>query len=194
MADVTVKVVPDVFTDVACSLCGCKRLACSSGAPTVRSGVDCPDPTHDVMRVTKPVDLDALDAAHADSTPGEWSASIPFPKFDDAGGHVFSDFNEISSVCSAYRAVNAHSIATLHNAYPAMAAELRERRAREEAMAAELRALREVAEAARAFVPTCEETRCGDGRCVECGEPGGGRKEALMHPLQRKAAARLTPR
>jgi hypothetical protein len=50
MGDVTVKVVPDVFTEVACSLCGCKRLACSFGAPTVCSGVDCPDPTHDVMR------------------------------------------------------------------------------------------------------------------------------------------------
>lgn len=50
MGDVTVKIVPDVFTEVACSLCGCKRLACSFGAPTVCSGVDCPDPTHDVMR------------------------------------------------------------------------------------------------------------------------------------------------
>lgn len=50
MGDLTVKVVPDVFTEVACSLCGCKRLACSFGAPTVCSGVNCPDPTHDVMR------------------------------------------------------------------------------------------------------------------------------------------------
>jgi hypothetical protein len=53
---------------------------------------------------------------------------------------------------------SAPSIAKILDAYPAMSAELRERRAREEAMAAELRALREVAEAARAFVPTCAET------------------------------------
>lgn len=50
------------------------------------------------------------------------------------------------------------------NAYPLMSAELRERRAREEAMAAELRALREVAEAARAFVPEQARVLLGFGK------------------------------
>jgi hypothetical protein len=67
---------------------------------------------------------------------------------------------------------SAPSIAKILDAYPAMAAELRERRAREEAMAAELRALRDVAEAAKAFVPTCEETTWIDeATSQECGQP-----------------------
>jgi hypothetical protein len=32
--------------------------------------------------MTKPVDLDALDAAHAAATPGEWSASTPYREID----------------------------------------------------------------------------------------------------------------
>lgn len=58
--------------------------------------------------MTNPVDLDALDQAHAAATPGEWEFFI--------------------------RAVD------LHNAYPAMAAELRERRARDGEMVRLLRA------------------------------------------------------
>lgn len=80
MADVMVKVVPDVFTEVACSLCGCKRLACSFGAPTVCSGVDCPDPTHDVMREQSFLDVVAEqnEAARAEGRAAERSDMLAF--------------------------------------------------------------------------------------------------------------------
>ncbi len=66
--------------------------------------------------MTKPVDLDAIDKAHAAATPGAWV------------DYCWSDVVAITNG-------DCRAIATLHNAYPAMAAELR--------------ALREVAEAAR---------------------------------------------
>ena len=75
--------------------------------------------------MTKPVDLDALDAAYA--KPHSPRCAVPI-------NDVLRNRAELHFV--------------LHDAYPAMAAELRERRAREEAHDAELRALREVAEAA----------------------------------------------
>ncbi len=76
----------------------------------------------------KAVDLDALDAAYA--KPHSPRCAVPI-------NDVLRNRAELHFV--------------LHDAYPAMSSELRERRAREEAMAAEIRALREVAEAARAF-------------------------------------------
>jgi hypothetical protein len=60
------------------------------------------------MGVTEPVDLDALDAAYA-------------KPHDPHGKHPLNDvFRNLTDLHDA-----------LHNAYPAMAAELRERRARE---------------------------------------------------------------
>lgn len=88
----------------------------------------------------------ALDAAHAAATRGKWeTAGNDYPRVRAAGATVALMQNGIVGVD------DAEAIATLHNAYPAMSAELRERRAREEEMAAELRALREVAEAAVAY-------------------------------------------
>lgn len=111
--------------------------------------------------MTKPVDLDALDAAHA-------ALGKIFPDYwqEDGGDATLAVIRTIyeeeapprgddeESDAPWYWARNeAGWIATkaveILNAYPAMSSELRERRAREEAMAAELRALREVAEAAR---------------------------------------------
>ena len=37
----------------------------------------------DTVGTSKEVDLDALDKAHAATTPGEWEVEIPFPKFPD---------------------------------------------------------------------------------------------------------------
>lgn len=87
--------------------------------------------------MTKPVDLDALDAAHAAATPGEWEVEIPFPKFPDEQAMLWVHPHtlRLKFVARLERnaTANAAAIAALHNAYPAMAAELRERRAREEA-------------------------------------------------------------
>jgi hypothetical protein len=87
--------------------------------------------------MTRPVDLDALDAAHAAATPGEWEVRIPFPKFPDLAADVWVDPDgpNLQHVVKIERnaTATATAIAALHNAYPAMAAELRERRAREEA-------------------------------------------------------------
>lgn len=44
---------PAPFTGVACSLCGCDRLADCLGFPTVCSGLDCPDPLHDFARTER---------------------------------------------------------------------------------------------------------------------------------------------
>lgn len=89
--------------------------------------------------MTKPVDLDALDAAQAAATPGEWEVRIPFPKFPDLAADVWVDPDgpNLQHVVKIERnaTATATAIAALHNAYPAMAAEIR--------------ALREVAEAAR---------------------------------------------
>lgn len=69
------------------------------------------------------------------------------------------------------------------------------------AMAAELRALREVAEAARAFVPTCERVLPGTVGCREpathtsgagvylCEAHGSPRRSALPEPLDPRFAA-----
>jgi hypothetical protein len=94
--------------------------------------------------MTKPVDLDALDAAHAAATPGEWVDYCWSDVVAITNGAVKVDTREAQiHVCEVRRGpdgdADCRAIATLHNAYPAMAAELR--------------ALREVAEAARAFVP-----------------------------------------
>ncbi len=82
-------------------------------------------------------DLDALDAAHAAATPGEWEVEIPFPKFpdDQAMLWVHPHTLRLKFIARLDRnaTANATAIAKMHNAYPAMAAELRERRAREEA-------------------------------------------------------------
>lgn len=113
--------------------------------------------------MTKPVDLDALDAAQA-------ALGKIFPDYwQEEGGDatlvvirtVYEDESpprgdDEESDAPWYWARNeagwiAAKAVEILNAYPAMSSELRERRAREEAMAAELRALREVAEAARAF-------------------------------------------
>lgn len=110
--------------------------------------------------MTKPVDLDALDAAHA-------ALGKIFPDYwQEEGGDatlvvirtVYEDESpprgdDEESDAPWYWARNeagwiAAKAVEILNAYPAMAAELRERRAREEAHDAELRALREVAEAA----------------------------------------------
>ena len=79
---------------------------------------------------------------------------------DDAAGGSSDPWYWARSEAST-TATNAVEIL---NAYPLMSAELRERRAREEAMAAELRALREVAEAARAFVPEQARVLLGFGK------------------------------
>lgn len=109
--------------------------------------------------MTKPVDLDALDAAQAAATPGEWEVRIPFPKFPDLAANVWVDPDgpNLQHVVKIERnaTATATAIAALHNAYPAMAAEIR--------------ALREVAEAARAFVPTCERVIYGGATTRECG-------------------------
>ncbi len=82
-------------------------------------------------------DLDALDAAHAAATPGEWEVEIPFPNFpnDQAILWVNPHTPRLSFIAKFDRnaTANAIAIAVCHNAYPALAAELRERRAREEA-------------------------------------------------------------
>lgn len=109
--------------------------------------------------MTKPVDLDALDDAHAalgKILPDYWQ--------EDGGDATLAVIRTIyeeeapprgddeESDAPWYWARNeAGWIATkaveILNAYPAMAAEIR--------------ALREVAEAARAFLPTCEVPLCG---------------------------------
>lgn len=82
-------------------------------------------------------DLDALDAAHAAATPGKWEVEIPFPRFPDDLAmlwvHPHSPHLKLVAKLERHATANATSIAKMHNAYPAMAAELRERRAREEA-------------------------------------------------------------
>lgn len=90
--------------------------------------------------MTKPVDLDALDALYAKPHDGTPDDSPTAPEVPWVRRYL--------NLCAIEKATR--------DAYPAMAAELRERRAREEALAAEIRALREVAEAARAFLPTCD--------------------------------------
>jgi hypothetical protein len=98
--------------------------------------------------MTKPVDLDALDAAYLDVSNGQWLIRRGVENFV----HVIAEErSRVTGVAMTNDGFTARWIASSRNAYPALAAELRERRAREEAMAAELRALREVAEAARAF-------------------------------------------
>lgn len=117
--------------------------------------------------MTKPVDLDALDDAHAalgKILPDYWQ--------EDGGDATLAVIRTIyeeeapprgddeESDAPWYWARNeAGWIATkaveILNAYPAMAAELR--------------ALREVAEAARAFLPTCERVICGGATTRECG-------------------------
>jgi hypothetical protein len=74
------------------------------------------------------VDLDALDALHAAATPGEFSFgvrddgsawySIGLPLSEHIQGDIYCDRH------------NLKFIAALHNAYPAIAAELRALRAR----------------------------------------------------------------
>lgn len=96
------------------------------------------------------VDLDELDRLHA-ALPelcgrAEVDAWSPTVFAVVAEGPLSA--NRRSDVSPSMGEVAVAAVILL-NAYPAMAAELRERRAREEALAAELRALREVAEAAR---------------------------------------------
>lgn len=113
--------------------------------------------------MTKPVDLDALDAAHArlgTLSPDYWQeedgdyivAVVRTVSEHEAPDVVPDDDADGSSDPWYWARSEASTTATnaveILNAYPAMAAELRERRAREEAHDAELRALREVAEAA----------------------------------------------
>ena len=91
----------------------------------------------DTVGTSKEVDLDALDKAHAATTPGEWEVEIPYPKFpdDQAMLLVHPHTLRLKFIARFERnaTANAAAIAALHNAYPAMSAELRERRAREEA-------------------------------------------------------------
>lgn len=104
--------------------------------------------------MTKPVDLDALDALY----------NAPRRRCLLSGSDIdYQDWVRLNN-----NQDNAER--EILDAYPAMAAELRERRAREEEMAAELRALREVAEAAKAFLPTCERVMRLNGVCVGCRE------------------------
>lgn len=105
--------------------------------------------------MTKPVDLDALDAAHAAATPGEWSASTPYREIDGSERCFVSKQNKapivgITITAETQFEADARAIAAYHNAYPEMAAELR--------------ALREVAEAARAFVPEQARVLLGFGK------------------------------
>lgn len=104
--------------------------------------------------MTKPVDLDALDKAHA-----EWH--------DDAGQRHLRDVVKYHSGRMYGGSLEFHDqarrtvdkagecLAAMHNTYPAMAAEIR--------------ALREVAEAARAFLPTCERVIYCGATARECG-------------------------
>lgn len=95
------------------------------------------DALRDTVGTSKEVDLDALDKAHAAATPGEWEVEIPFPKFPDDQAMLWvnphSPHLKLVAKLSRNATANATSIAKLHNTYPEMAAELRERRAREEA-------------------------------------------------------------
>lgn len=107
-----------------------------------------------------PVDLAALDAAHAAATPGEWSASTPYREIDGSERCFVSKQNTapivgITITAETQFEADARAIAAYHNAYPAMAAELR--------------ALREVAEAARAFLPTCERVVYDGATTRDCG-------------------------
>ncbi len=131
--------------------------------------------------MTKPVDLDALDALYAKPHDGTPDDSTTAPEVPWVRRYL--------NLCAIEKATR--------DAYPAMAAELRERRAREEAMAAELRALREVAEAARAFLPTCEVTIYQDEHAYqECGAPAThiDRMQGLLCDGHRSAYVLTTPR
>lgn len=101
------------------------------------------------------VDLDELDRLHAASTSGEWRVSTTGDVYTRSGmervGVRYANSWAAEGKDITY-------VVALHNAYPALAAEVR--------------ALREVAEAARAFVPICEETHVPDGgeEPVACGQ------------------------
>ena len=82
--------------------------------------------------MTKPVDLDALDAAYLDVSNGQWLIRRGVENIV----HVIAeDRSRVTAVAMTNDGFTARWIASSRNAYPALSAELR--------------ALREVAEAAR---------------------------------------------
>lgn len=56
---------PRVTQKVACTLCGNYRLMCSFGEPTACSGVNCPNPLHDVEREQSWLNIVAAQNAEA---------------------------------------------------------------------------------------------------------------------------------
>lgn len=77
------------------------------------------------MTTTDPTDLDRLDALHAAATPGEWTI--------ESSGNPYimgvADLGEVETVAESTFTSNKRLIVAMHNAWPAISAELRRLRA-----------------------------------------------------------------
>ena len=73
--------------------------------------------------MTDPIDLDALDRLYAKATPGDWS-NEPGEVEVTGGKHYIVPIDDMD--WSAQRPDDGAFIAAIHNAYPALAARIRE--------------------------------------------------------------------
>jgi hypothetical protein len=130
----------------------------------------------------KPVDMDALDQLHAAATPGEWSGGLhalhenedierygaPYVQLANGGWEIIGFF-PLSDV---------KQCAALHNAYPAIAAEIRALRQERDTLQEDYRQLNEIR---KDLMRRCERMKSLEGLSLD---------EIAARQLQREATLR----